>query len=93
MLTVNEYFDGKVKSIGADNSNGKQTVGVMLAGDYEFGTSEYEYMNLVSGSWEVKLPGSSEFVKYEQGSSFEVEANQKFQLKVAEKSVYLCRYE
>ena len=43
MLTVNEYFDGKVKSIGLNNASGKNTVGVMDIGKYEFGTSPVQY--------------------------------------------------
>ena len=39
MLKTNEYFGGKVMSIGFDSSEGKATVGVMEAGDYEFGTA------------------------------------------------------
>jgi len=39
MLAVNEYFGGTVKSIGLDNSEGKSTIGVMEAGEYEFGTA------------------------------------------------------
>ncbi|MDH5735795.1 MAG: pyrimidine/purine nucleoside phosphorylase, partial [Gammaproteobacteria bacterium] len=39
MFNVNEYFDGKVKSL-AYSVNGKPaTLGVMAKGDYEFGTS------------------------------------------------------
>lgn len=93
MIKVNEYFDGKVKSLGLANSQGKFTTGVMLAGDYEFGTSTKEWMTLVSGAWKIKLPGSESFVDYAVGSTFEVEANQKFQLQITEDSAYLCRYE
>ena len=93
MIKVNEYFDGKVKSLGLNNSQGKFTAGVMLAGDYEFGTSSKEWMTLVSGAWKIKLPGSDAFVDFALGTTFEVEANQKFQLQVGQDSAYLCRYE
>jgi uncharacterized protein YaiE (UPF0345 family) len=93
MISVNEYFDGKVKSLGFENKDGKFTSGVMVAGDYEFGTSTTEYMTLVSGEWEVKLPGAADFESFEEGSTFKVEANQKFQLRVVQNSAYLCAYE
>ena len=93
MFQVNEYFEGKVKSLAFENEKGKFTTGVMAKGEYEFGTSTKEVMTLVSGSWKIKLPGSSEFVDYPQGSSFEVDANVKFALQVAEDSAYLCQYE
>ena len=62
MLEVNEYFDGKVKSIAFQSTTLPATVGVMKAGDYTFGTSQKEYMTVVSGELIVKLPGSEEFL-------------------------------
>jgi len=93
MLIVNEYFEGKVKSIGVNNAAGKQTVGVMEAGEYEFGTSSVEYMSVVSGALTVLLPGATDWKTFPAGETFIVQANQKFQLKVAEPTAYLCRYE
>ncbi len=92
MLNVNEYFEGKVKSIGFENSEGKVTSGVMVPGDYEFGTSEDELMKVVSGELVVKLPGSDEFQSYPSGTEFNVAANQKFQVKVEQTTAYLCYY-
>ncbi len=37
MITVNEYFDGAVKSLGYQTNEGKSTVGVMEEGEYKFG--------------------------------------------------------
>ena len=93
MLQVNEYFDGKVKSIALQTETLPATVGVMVAGDYEFGTSQKEVMTVVSGSMDVKLPGSDEFVTIAQGESFNVDANVKFQVKVAGDTAYFCTYE
>ncbi|BDX02439.1 MAG: pyrimidine/purine nucleoside phosphorylase [Marinomonas sp.] len=92
-LTVNSYFDEKVKSIALDNAEGTSTVGVMSIGDYEFGTSQREYMTVVSGALTVKLPDQSEWKTFVKGDTFIVEANQSFQLKVEETTAYLCRYE
>ena len=93
MLEVNEYFDGNVKSIAFQTETLPATVGVMAAGEYEFGTSQKETMTVVSGELVVKLPGEDEFQAYPAGSSFVVEANQSFQLKVASATAYLCTYE
>jgi len=93
MLTVNEYFDGKVKSIGVNNASGKNTVGVMDIGEYEFGTSTVEYMTVVSGALNVLLPDTDKWHVYGAGETFIVAANKKFQLKVEEQTAYLCRYE
>lgn len=93
MLDVNEYFDGKVKSIGFKTDTLPATVGVMDIGEYTFGTSQKETMTVVSGALTVKLPGSDDWATFEAGSHFIVEANQSFDLKVAVATAYLCTYE
>lgn len=92
MLTVNEYFDGKVKSIGFNAESLPATVGVMAVGEYEFGTSEKETMTVVSGALTVKLPDAEEWVTFTSGERFIVAANVKFQLKVLVETAYLCLY-
>jgi len=92
MFKTNEYFDGKVKSIAFEGNDGPATVGVMAPGEYEFGTSTKEIMQLVSGSMDVKLPGSDEWVSIAKGETFIVEADQKFGVKIGEESSYLCLY-
>ncbi len=92
MLNVNEYFEGKVKSIGFENSEGNVTSGVMAPGEYEFGTSEKELMKVTSGELIVKLPGHDEFQSYPAGTEFNVDANQTFQVTVEQTTAYLCFY-
>ena len=92
MLTVNEYFQGNVKSIGLTVDHGRATVGVMAPGDYEFGTTSIEVMKIVAGGLTVKLPGTSAWKEFGAGSEFRVDANVKFQLKVAVDTAYLCLY-
>ena len=93
MIKVNEYFSGKVKSMAVQNSDGEQTVGVMKAGEYKFSTSKKEFMFVVSGQMDVKLPGESEFKNISKHGDFVVEANQSFDVVVKEDTIYLCRYE
>jgi uncharacterized protein YaiE (UPF0345 family) len=93
VFDVNEYFDGKVKSIAFQGEKLPATVGVMAPGEYEFGTSQKEVMTVVSGALTVKLPDAAEYVTFNSGNSFTVEANQKFQLKVETDTAYLCTYE
>lgn len=93
MLETNEYFDGKVKSIGFKTTTLPATVGVMEAGEYEFGTSQKETMTVVSGALTVMLPNATEWKTFSQGDDFIVEANEKFQLKVEVATAYLCTYE
>ena len=93
MLNVNEYFDGNVKSVGFQGDPLASSVGVMAPGEYEFGTSQNEVMTVVAGELVVSLPGSQDFQRYPAGSSFEVAANEKFQVKVERDTAYLCTYE
>jgi len=92
VLPVNEYFQGNVKSIGLTVDDGRATVGVMAPGNYEFGTATIEIMKIVTGRLSVKLPGRSDWKEFGAGSEFRVDANQKFQLKVAADTAYLCLY-
>lgn len=91
-LDVNEYFDGKVKSIALQTETLPATVGVMAPGDYTFGTSQHEVMTVVSGALTVLLPGAGEWQTFAGGASFEVAANQEFQLKVSVDTAYFCTY-
>jgi uncharacterized protein YaiE (UPF0345 family) len=93
MFDVNEYFDGKVKSIAFQGEGLPATVGVMAPGEYTFGTSQREYMTVVSGELIVKLPGSEEFKSFKEGTTFTVEANESFDLQVPVATAYLCKYE
>ncbi|MBE0664961.1 MAG: pyrimidine/purine nucleoside phosphorylase [Chrysiogenales bacterium] len=92
MFKVNEYYEGQVKSIAFTSAEGPATIGVMAAGEYEFATQTLEIMRVISGSLTVKLPGKDSWETFAAGQTFAVPASQKFQLKVAEESAYLCLY-
>jgi len=92
MIKVNEYFDGKVKSLAFSSPGGPATIGVMVAGEYEFGTSTKEIVKVISGKLTVRLPGTDAWQDFGEGAEFVVEANKKFQLKVATDTAYLCLY-
>ena len=70
----------------------RQQWAVMAKGEYEFGTDCVEIMTVVAGQLTVKLPGEDNWQDYLPGSSFEVAAKVKFQLKVPVDTAYLCRY-
>ncbi len=92
MLKNNEYFDGKVKSIGFENAEGVATVGVMEAGEYEFGTSTDEYMTVTSGSMNVLLPDADDWKTFNKGDEFFVAKNKSFKVKSVAPAAYLCIY-
>jgi purine/pyrimidine-nucleoside phosphorylase len=91
-LKVNEYFEGKVKSVAFQGNPYNSTVGVMAPGEYEFSTGKAEIMTVISGELDVKLPGKAEWKKFAAGTKFDVEGNSKFQLKVARDTAYLCEF-
>ncbi|MFH2124226.1 MAG: pyrimidine/purine nucleoside phosphorylase [Pseudomonadota bacterium] len=92
MFKVNEYFDGKVKSLAFASTEGPATVGVMAPGEYEFGTSSIEIMSVISGTMDVRLPGSAEWQTIKAGEQFEVAANVKFGVRMPVETAYLCLY-
>jgi hypothetical protein len=92
MFKTNEYYDGKVKSIAFETIDGPATVGVMAAGEYEFGTSAIEYMTVTSGEMEVMLPGETLWTSFEPFETFIVAANVKFKVRLKEDTSYRCLY-
>ena len=90
---ANVYFDGKVTSrtVVFDDKS-KKTLGIMLPGEYEFGTAAAEVMEILSGKMDVLLPGEKKWKKIKGGDAFEVPAKSKFQLKVKEIVDYCCSY-
>ena len=92
MVKVNEYFEGKVKSLVVNSSEGKKTVGVILPGEYEFNTDTQETMTVVVGTMSVYLPEYKEWEDFGVGSSFDVPAKSAFKVKVTEDAAYLCEY-
>jgi len=92
MFKTNEYFDGKVKSIAFNTPKGPATIGVMAAGEYEFGTSTVEHMTVTSGKMEVQLPGENTWNTYKPFETFIVDKDVSFKVKVTEDTSYRCLY-
>jgi hypothetical protein len=92
MITRNEYFNGNVQSLALQGHDQPVTVGVMAKGEYEFGTDAPEVMRVVVGELIVKLPGSSNWQSFKEGTEFHVPGDSKFDLQVPVDSAYLCVY-
>jgi purine/pyrimidine-nucleoside phosphorylase len=92
MLKVNEYFDGRVKSIALQTSTLPATVGVMEKGEYTFGTGAKETMHVVSGELSIQFPGESAWQTFTDGQVFEVEANASFNVRAIVDTAYFCQY-
>lgn len=90
---ANIYFEGKVTSRTIQFADGShKTLGIMLPGEYEFGTATAEDMEMLAGSMSVLLPGEQQWQTFSAGESFSVPANAKFKLKVAVVVDYCCSY-
>jgi uncharacterized protein YaiE (UPF0345 family) len=90
---ANFYFDGKVTSrtvLFADGT--KKTLGVILPGEYTFGTGLREKMEILAGALNVLLPGETEYKAFTEGQSFEVPANSSFTVKASDPVDYCCSY-
>jgi len=92
MFKVNEYFDGKVKSLGFETKECPATVGIMAEGEYEFGTSKKEFLTVTSGKLSVKMPGESKWKSYGPNETMVIEPNIKFKVKSKGNSSYICLY-
>ena len=92
MLKHNSYFDAKVQSLGYERNGRKQTVGVIEPGEFHFGTDAAERMTVVNGELQAKLPGSTSWVVYPAGTSFEIPAKSGFDVKATAPSAYWCEF-
>lgn len=89
---ANIYFDGKVTSRSVVFPNGEhKTLGIMLPGDYEFGTEAPELMEIQSGELSYAL-GDDNWQSVRGGESFKVPGNFKFQLRVSKVTDYCCSF-
>ena len=90
---ANVYFDGKVTSRTVIFPDGeRKTLGIMMPGEYEFGTADKEIMEILAGNLDVLLPKEEKWINIKGGEVFEVAANSKFKLVVKELTDYCCSY-
>ncbi len=90
---ANVYFDGAVSSRVVRFADGsRKTLGIMMPGEYEFGTDEKEIMEILAGDLEILLPGETVWQAVVGGESFEVPANAKFGIRIKTITDYCCSY-
>ena len=91
---ANIYFEGKVVSRTVKFSDGTiKTLGVMLPGEYEFSTQKKEQMEISRGELDVLLSGQSNWMRIEEGETFDVPAGSTFKMKIHQITDYCCSYE
>ena len=90
---ANIYFDGQVTSRTVNFADGShKTLGIMMPGEYTFGTEAAELMEIMAGDCSIKLAGSDSFRDIKGGESFNVDANSSFDIKVKDITDYCCSY-
>lgn len=90
---ANVYFDGKVTSRTILLEDGtRKTLGIILPGQYEFGTEDKEHMEVLAGKLNVLLPGTETWASFDAGQSFDIPANSRFKISANEVSDYCCSY-
>lgn len=92
MIKVNEYFDGNVKSLGAEIGGKRFTAGVMLRGEYTFSTQSEEHLTVTVGSAEVQLPGE-DWKTVREGETVVAPPNIDFKFRVPNVVSYVCFYQ
>lgn len=91
MIKVNEYLEGKIKSLGFEVDATQYTTGVMLPGEYSFDTEKEEHITLTVGELQLRHPGEGwKLVK--SGETIVVPSNSTFNLVVAKPASYICMY-
>ncbi len=91
MIKTNEYYDGKIVSLGNSLNGEKFTVGIMENGEYKFGTDTIEIMEIVYGEMDAILPDGVKRT-YKKGDSFQIEKGVEFKVIIREPVSYLCLY-
>jgi purine/pyrimidine-nucleoside phosphorylase len=90
---ANIYFDGRVTSRTVLFTDGsKKTLGIILPGEYEFGTGDKEHMEILAGELKALLPGKVKWESFKAGRSFDIPANSKFKVSADELTDYCCSY-
>lgn len=90
LTKANVYFEGRVVSHSLLFPDGsKKTLGLVYPGDFHFGTSKAERMEIVAGECLVRLPGQPVYKEYTAGETFEVPAQSGFDIRVKQG---ICQY-
>ena len=91
---ANIYFEGNVISHTILMPDGaRKTLGVILPGQYYFGTEAAELMEIVGGHCEVVIDDSNSTDSYDAGTSFNVPANSGFTITVTDTPChYVCSF-
>ena len=90
---ANVYFEGNVTSRTITFADGTtKSLGIIMPGDYTFGTDKPELMKILAGKLTYRLDGSDEWLAVKSGEAFNVPGKSSFDLKVVSLVDYCCSY-
>lgn len=88
---MNEYFKGKIKSLGFELKGVPYTAGVLLPGEYTIDTEKEEHITVTVGEFEIRPPGC-DWKTAKRGDTIVIPVNSSFEMKVNEPASYICTY-
>lgn len=91
MINVNEYFEGRIKSLGFELKGTPYTAGVVLPGEYTIDTEKEEHITATMGEFEIRPPGS-DWKTLAIGDTIVIPSNTSFELTLKEPASYICMY-
>jgi uncharacterized protein YaiE (UPF0345 family) len=91
MINVNEYFEGKIKSLGFELHGTPYTAGVILPGEYAIDIQKEEHITVTVGEFEIRPP-DSDWKTARIGDTTVIPANSTFDVRASEPVSYICMY-
>ena len=91
IITVNEYFHGRAKSLGFTKEDAEYTAGIIMPGQYTFNTEKEELITVTLGPIDFFLPGG-DWQTCLTGETIVIPANVKFDIKADSAGSYICMY-
>lgn len=92
MYRLRKYHGDRVQSLTYEKDGRAGSVGIMDAGEYEFGAVDKETVTVCDGEIMVKADGESEWKTYKKGETFVIPAHTSFKMKTTGISTYYCIY-
>ncbi len=91
MIKNNEYFGGKVKSLGFDLDGTQYTTGVFLPGEFSVDTESEEHVTVTAGKFKIRL-SEEDWKEADTGKTVVIPATSNFQARVEKPMAYICEY-
>jgi uncharacterized protein YaiE (UPF0345 family) len=92
MYKLRKYHGDRVQSLTYEKDGRAGSVGIMDAGEYEFGAVDRETITVCGGEIMVKTGDESEWRSYKKGETFVIPAHTNFKMKTTDISTYYCIY-